>query len=173
MRPCQPAPVERKLFSTSLSRRNVTCCFKGAFCGPRSPTRRFGKMATSSGGKTSAAGRNLRISAIVNSRTSPALLVKGFFITRNLSLVCFAKADNSNTVLGGCKTNHMQSHINVSKRYKSRLWIGKALICFHQSCFPNKFRNRIKRQSTLARVFAAFDRIKIYFHRLNYGVKAI
>ena len=37
MRLCQPSPVARKRSTTSRSSLSVTCCFVGAFCGPRWP----------------------------------------------------------------------------------------------------------------------------------------
>lgn len=128
-RVCQPSPVARKACNTSFERRMVVDTFVGDFCGPRA---RMPKDFCSASGSTSPAGLKVRISAAVNSRTSPSLSMRGMrlFIVFDFPWVGLAKTDDPNANFNRREAQNMQPGIQETHRYVSQFGVGLTRITF-------------------------------------------
>jgi hypothetical protein len=122
-------------------------------------------MFSNSGGKTSAAERIARKSAALSSRTSPALLVKGFlFIIPNLSVIRFAEADHPNAAFYRRKAHDIEPRIDKAGYHNASFGVWETYVILELRRFPVEFLHHGKRKATLSRILLAFRGIKFDFH---------
>lgn len=162
-RVCQPFPLALNASRTSSERRMLTAFFGDTDFG----LPRLGSTESSSFGNTSLAGLNVPKSALVSSRTSPSLSVKGkcFAMSFSLPLICLAKADNSDSSGNRSGTNYMQPVLQIPYANKSPFRVQLPIIFRKHCSLPIEISSPIKRQTSLLSVFIGFGRVKFNFHK--------
>lgn len=106
MRDCQPAPVARRVLTTSADKRIVIRSLVGATCGPRTPS-----FLRSDVGSASAAGLNFSRSATRSSRTSAERSISFLELgmTSCLTVVGLPQTDDTDPVFSLGEAHHMQT----------------------------------------------------------------
>lgn len=165
MRVCQPAPVALKAAMTSGDSRMVVDTLVGVFCGPREL---MPSVFCNSSGNTSAAGLNLRISAVVSSRTSPSASISGArgFIVSYLSGVGLAKADDTDATSHWGKAQHVQSGVQKTQRHIANFGVSLAGVLPDQCRAKVELCHTVKAQGAFTDVALVLGRVIFDVHPL-------
>lgn len=115
IRVCQPLPVDRKCSTTFSESRSVICFFVGAFCGPRVALSSFFCRPCCKAENGTASSN---IWSVHSGFSSSIISGSGFFRTFiffNLPLICFTKADYSESIVRFFECERINPAFNFSK----------------------------------------------------------
>lgn len=161
-RDCQPGPPFLRASITSASRRTDTATFVGIFCLPR--TR--GGLATNSG-RISAVGRILAICLSVRGGLSASISTFLPFITCNLPIIGFARADHPDDLGPHCENQNMDAPVDFAIGNKSWLTIGAAGIFDGHGTRPVKPIRLGKIDAVLGAIASVFRVVELKFRRFT------